>query len=109
MEPYQVEAAPRFNRTIKRLPPNLKRALDEEVRRIAANPYKGEQKRGVLRDVFVEKFQAVNDQWLIAYRVVEQRRVVQLLAFGQHENFYRDLSRSLGMSERAKRPSPPQD
>ncbi|PZN10362.1 MAG: addiction module toxin RelE [Bacillota bacterium] len=95
MEPYKIEAAPRFNRMVKRLPPNLKRALDEEVRRIAANPYKGDRKRGVLRDVFVEKFQAVNDQWLIAYRIDEERRVVQLMAFGQHENFYRDLSRGL--------------
>lgn len=95
MDPYTIEAAPRFNRTVKRLPPDLKTALDQEVRRLAVDPYKGDRKRGVLRHVFVDKFQAVNDQWLLAYRVQEDTRVIQLLAFGQHENFYRDLSRRL--------------
>ena len=98
MAPYAIEAAPRFNRAVKRLPSNLKQALDEEVRRISADPHKGDRKRGVLRDVFVEKFQAVNDQWLVAYRVSEDKQVVQLLAFGQHENFYRDLSRHVSSS-----------
>lgn len=93
MDEYGVEAAPRFNRTMKRLSANLKRALDDEVRKIAKDPFKADRKRGVLRDVFVEKFRAVNDQWLIAHRVQEQTHTVQLLAFGQHENFYRDLER----------------
>lgn len=95
MTPFKVEAAPRFNRTVKKLPRNVKKVLDEEVRRIAANPFKGDRKKGVLRDVFVEKFEAANDQWLLAYRVKEEERTVQLLAIGQHENFYRDLSRYL--------------
>lgn len=95
MAPFKVEAAPRFNRTAKKLPPNVKKVLDEEVRRIAVNPYKGDRKKGVLRDVFVEKFEAANDQWLLAYRVKEKEQTVQLLAIGLHENFYRDLSRYL--------------
>lgn len=93
VKPYGIEAAPRFNRDVKRLPPDLKRALDAEIRKIAADPYKGDRKRGVSQDVFVEKFKAGNDQWLLAYRIQEDRHVIQLLAFGQHENFYRDLSR----------------
>lgn len=95
MTPYRVEAAPLLNRMAKKLPPNLKKVVDAEVRRIAADPYKGDRKKGVLRDVFVVKFGAMNDQWLLAYRIKEEERVVQLLAFGQHENFYRDLSRYL--------------
>lgn len=77
---FKVEAAPRFNHTAKKLPRNVKKALDEEVRRIAANPYKGHRKKGVLRDVFVEKLEAANDQWLLAYRVKEEEHTVQLLA-----------------------------
>ncbi len=92
---FRVEAAPRFNRIAKKLPPNVKKVLDEEVRRLAVDPYKGDQKRGALRGVLVEKFEAVNDQWLLAYRVREDDNVVQLLTIGQHENFYRDLNRSL--------------
>ncbi|BDG59767.1 type II toxin-antitoxin system RelE/ParE family toxin [Caldinitratiruptor microaerophilus] len=95
MQGFRVEAAPRFNRMAKKLPPEVKRALDEEIRRIAENPYKGDRKKGVLRDVFVEKFEAQSARWLLAYRVQPDRQVVQLLAIGQHENFYRDLSRYL--------------
>lgn len=93
--PFAVEAAPRFNRTAKKLPPNVKQALDEEIRRLARDPYKGDRKKGVLRDVFVEKFEAVNGWWLLAYRVRDEERKIQLLAIAQHENFYRDLSQYL--------------
>lgn len=95
MVPFKVEAAPRFNRTAKKLPPNVKKALDEEIRRIAGDPYKGERKKGVLRDVFVAKFEAASNQWLLAYRVSDEKQTVQLLAIAPHENFYRDLSRYL--------------
>lgn len=36
---------------LKRLPSALKRALDAEIRKIAADPLRGDRKRGVLRDV----------------------------------------------------------
>lgn len=92
---YDLEAAPRFLRDVKRLPPSVKRALDAEIRRVAENPQKGDRKRGALREVFVEKFSADHVQWLLAYRVQEEHHVVELLAFGQHENFYRDVTRYL--------------
>lgn len=91
----RIEAAPRFNRIVKKLEPVLKRTLDEEIRNILDYPYKGDRKKGVLRDVLVHKFEAVNDQWLLAYRVLEKNQVIQLLHFGQHENFYRDLTKYL--------------
>ncbi|MDA8336845.1 MAG: type II toxin-antitoxin system RelE/ParE family toxin [Peptococcaceae bacterium] len=91
----RIEVAPRFNRVAKKLEPALKQALDREILRLADNPYKGDRKKGVLRDVLVEKFEAANDQWLVAYRILEKEQVIQLLHFGQHENFYRDLAKYL--------------
>ena len=91
----KIEAAPRFNRLAKKLEPIVKQALDREVRMLVEDPYKGDCKKGVLRNVLVEKFEAANKQWLLAYRVLEKDGVVQLLHFAQHENFYRDLARYL--------------
>jgi mRNA-degrading endonuclease RelE of RelBE toxin-antitoxin system len=91
----RIEAAPRFNRMAKKLEPIVKQALDREVRRLVEDPYKGDYKKGVLRNVLVEKFEAANKQWLLAYRVLEKDGVIQLLHFAQHENFYRDLARYL--------------
>ncbi len=59
------------------------------------DPRKGDRKRGPLRDVWVEKFKAQSDQYLIAYLIDESAEVVTFLDIGQHENFYRDLERYL--------------
>jgi hypothetical protein len=91
----RIEAAPRFNRMAKKLEPIVKQALDLEIMRLAADPFKGDRKKGVLREVLVEKFEAADKQWLLAYRVLEKDGIVQLLHFAQHENFYRDLTRYL--------------
>jgi hypothetical protein len=91
----RIEAAPRFNRMAKKLEPIVKQALDLEVMRLAADPFKGDRKKGTLREVLVEKFEAADKQWLLAYRVLEKDGIVQLLHFAQHENFYRDLTRYL--------------
>lgn len=91
----RIEAALRFNRMAKKLEPIVKQALDLEIMRLAADPFKGDRKKGVLREVLVEKFEAADKQWLLAYRVLEKDGIVQLLHFAQHENFYRDLTRYL--------------
>lgn len=93
--PYDLDAAPRLLRDVKRLPPSLKRGLDPEIRWMAESPQKGDRKRGALREVFVEQLSADHDQWLSFYRIREARHVLELLAFGQHENFYRDVTRYL--------------
>jgi len=41
----------------------------------------------------VEKFKAENDQWLMAYEIRARDHVVIFHAVGQHENFYRDLTK----------------
>ena len=41
----------------------------------------------------MEKFKAENDQWLVAYEIRERENLVVFHAVGQHENFYRDLTK----------------
>jgi len=82
---------PRFARATKKLHPEEKAALDAAVRAIAANPEIGEMKKGDLAGVRVYKVRLQDQLVLLAYRVVPEEDAIKLLAFGSHENFYRDL------------------
>ena len=62
---------------------------------IALNPYLSERKKGDLKEVFVEKFSLLGEEYLLAYKVNEREKEVIFLAIGGHENFYRDLKRYL--------------
>jgi len=92
---WKAAAYPRYNKRRKKLSWQLKKLLTAEEDKILANPQKGDRKRGALRNVWVEKFQAQNDQILIAYEIDEQNRQVNFMDVGQHENFYRDLEKYL--------------
>ncbi len=82
-----------FGRQLKKLKPNQKTVFDQEVKAIATDPGMGEIKKGDLQGVRVHKFKAVNQEYLLAYVIIENH--LTLLSFGSHENFYRDLKKSL--------------
>ncbi len=86
-------ATPRFARATKKLHPGEKEALDKAARAIAANPGIGEMKKGDLAGVRVYKYRVKAQLVLVAYRVAQDEDAIKLLAFGSHENFYRDLKR----------------
>ena len=70
-----------------------KKILDQEIKKIVANPLIGNQKRGDLKEVFVHKFKAETKQYLLAYRLVSDN--LELIMIGPHENYYRDLKNYL--------------
>ena len=89
----RITQAPSFSRSVKKLHPNQKKALDKAVKEIAANPNKGDEKTGDLLGVYIFKFKIANLQWLLAYRL-ETEKQIKLLVVGPHENFYRDIKKS---------------
>lgn len=80
-----------FERKIKKLSKQDKKALDDAVRHVAQNPEVGQVKSGDLSEVRVYKFRFTNQQSLLAYTYIEEELVLTLLGVGSHENFYRDL------------------
>lgn len=81
----------RFGKAAKKLHANQKRALDEVIGAIAAEPAIAAMKRGDLSGVRVHKFKMSGELTLIAYSFEQETITLTLLAFGSHENFYRDL------------------
>lgn len=70
---------------------NQKKDLDDAVSKLMENPALGEEKKGDLAGIRVLKFSMNNQLTLLAYTWVDKELILTLLAFGSHENFYRDL------------------
>jgi mRNA interferase RelE/StbE len=82
-----------FRNQKKKLNKNYIKALDKAIESIIENPKIGQKKTGDLAQVWIYKFSIVNQQFLLAYLWDEKSRI--LIALGTHENFYRDLKRSI--------------
>ncbi len=63
------------------------------MREIITNPNIGDLKKGDLAGIRVYKFRMVNQEYLLAYLALENQ--LALLTIGTHENFYRDLKKTL--------------
>lgn len=82
-----------FTSQKKKLKKNQIQDLDKAIKRIIDNPAIGQQKKGDLVSIFVYKFSMVNQQYLLAYSWDQKSRT--FIAIGVHENFYRDLKKSI--------------
>ncbi|PVD43474.1 addiction module toxin RelE [Serratia liquefaciens] len=80
----------RFEKTLDKLPESLREIVEDEVDVIIANPDIGEQKKGDLTYLRVHKFQMNNCLILLGYGWVEEKRELNLLSVGPHENFYQE-------------------
>ncbi|RKZ01204.1 type II toxin-antitoxin system RelE/ParE family toxin [Candidatus Fermentibacteria bacterium] len=83
-----------FARKVKKLSTQEKAVLDNEIRRIIADPSIGQEKRGTLKGVFIHKFKLHAIQFLLAYRFCDLQ-TLELIMLGPHENYYRDLDNYL--------------
>lgn len=82
---------PTFKKAVKKLRPNQKEDLDLAVKELMADPNIGEQKKGDLAFLRVHKFKMNKPLTLLGYSFDDGALVLELMALGSHENFYRDL------------------
>jgi hypothetical protein len=87
----RVLTTPRFDRAVKKLHLEEKKALDQAVRSVIAASASGELKKGDLVNVRVHKYRFNKEQMLLAYAANLDEQVIILMGYGTHENFYRDL------------------
>ena len=89
-----VLQTPTFKKAVKKLKPNQKKDLDLAVKDLIANPKIGEQKKGDLAFLRVHNFKMNKQLTLLGYSFDDGALVLQLMALGSHENFYRDIKRN---------------
>ena len=92
---WQPVVTPLLRRRKKKAARPLQEAIDTVARAILANPLIGDPKVGALKGVRVYKFKRQGLEYLVAYGLQMRKRLIQFLAVGPHENFYRDLQRAL--------------
>ena len=80
-----------FRKAYKKLHSNQRATVNEEIRKVIADPTIEEEKKQDLKGVFVHKFKLNNQLYLLDYTFGEEK--LTLLALGVHENFYRDLKK----------------
>jgi len=84
-----------FKKTLKKLKPNQKKALDQAVKLVMENPTLGELKKGNLAFLRVYKFKMNKQLTLLGYSFNDGTLTLELMALGSHENFYRDLQQRI--------------
>ena len=82
-----------FRKAYKKLHGNVKQIVNDEIRKVIANPLIGTEKKQDLRGVYVHKFKIKTQQYLLAYTF--DTKTMTLLMLGVHENFYRDLKKRI--------------
>jgi hypothetical protein len=78
---YTPKTSSKFNRTKKKLPGNLRNAIDDQVRLICEDPSLGVLKIGDLADVRVHKFGFLGRLYLLAYEVDEGAKINSPMAY----------------------------
>lgn len=82
-----------FKKSEKKFHKNQRKDLEKAVLDIVKNIRIGKSKAGDLKGLQVHKFKTVGQLTLLAYTYEDNKITLTLLAFGSHENFYRNLKR----------------
>jgi mRNA interferase RelE/StbE len=85
----KIYVSPVFGKKLKKIKPQQKNELDAAVLEILSDPDIGEKKVGGLAGVLVHKFKMNKQLTLLSYTYSATE--INLLTFGSHENFYREL------------------
>jgi mRNA-degrading endonuclease RelE of RelBE toxin-antitoxin system len=88
-----VLQTPTFRKIIKKLKPSQKKELDNAIRTLMEKPNLGEKKKGDLAFLRVYKFKMNKQITLLGYSFDDGNLILELMALGSHENFYRDIKR----------------
>jgi len=89
----RVLQTPTFRKAVKRLHKNQKKKLDKVVKLLMEDPLLGEKKKGDLLFLRVYKFKMIKQLTLLGCSYQDNCAVLELIALGSHENFYRDVRR----------------
>jgi len=95
-ESYRVVMAPSAHRRYKKFEPVLKRKVQQEVKTLAEDPHRYTELKGPLKGIRSYHFDHEKTQYRIAYRVIEDRKRIEIVLVKSRESFYQVLRRIAG-------------
>ena len=90
---YQVFMAPSAHRRFKKFDPPLQQRIKEEAKRLSEDPHRYEELRGPLRGIRSYHFDYTKTQYRIAYRILEDKKEIEIVLVKSRESFYQTLRR----------------
>ena len=87
----EIRQTPLFKRNYKKLHKQQKIVVNGEIKKIAADPTIGVEKKQDLAGIYVYKFKIDLQLFLLAYTFDPSTLTLQML--GVHENVYRDFKK----------------
>lgn len=85
--------APAAHRRYKRFAALLREKVRQELRTLAHEPYQHEELSGPLRGIRSYHFTHEGTQYRIAYRIVEEKKQIEIVLVKSRESFYQTLRR----------------
>lgn len=82
-----------FKKAVKKLKARQKQELDSVIKALMDDPTLGEKEKGDLSFLRVYKFKMDKQLTLLGYSFDDGALILELMALGSHENFYRDIKR----------------
>jgi len=90
---YRLVMAPAAHRRFKKFAPPLQEKVKTEATRLAQKPYSSEELKGPLKGLHSYKFSFKGTTYRIAYRIIEEENLVEIVLVRPRENFYELLRR----------------
>ena len=91
--PYQVFMAPSAHRRFKKFDPPLQQRIKEEAKRLSEDPHRYEELKGPLRGIRSYHFEYTKTQYRIAYRILEDKKEIEIVLVKSRGSFYQTLRR----------------
>ena len=95
---YQVFMAPSAHRRYKKFDPGLQQKVKEEARKLSEDPHIYEELKGPLRGIRSYHFDYSKTQYRIAYRILEDKKEIEVVLVKPREGFYQTLRRIIKSS-----------
>lgn len=90
---YQVFMAPSAHRRYRKFDPVLKQTIKEEANKLAEDPHRYEELKGPLRGIRSYHFNYSKTRYRIAYRILEDKKQIEVVLVKSRESFYQTLRR----------------
>lgn len=88
---YRIIMAPAAHRRFKKFAPLLQEKVKAEAQILAEDPYSYEELKGPLKGLRSYKFSFKGTDYRMAYRITEEKKLVEVVLVRPRQNFYKLL------------------
>ena len=95
---YQVFMAPSAHRRYKKFGGGLQQKIKEGAKKLSEDPHIYDELKGPLRGIRSYHFDYSKTQYRIAYRILEDKKEIEVVLVKSREGFYQTLRRIIKSS-----------